>query len=359
MPVTFRVGTFNFENLFSRARVLNLQDRARVADLLGQVAQLEKLLGQAAYTPADKTQIKQLAADLATYIEIREDRGKLFTGRGSKRRVTAAGAGAWDGAVEFKRADINEMARESTIAVAKALSADLLCCVEVEDRQILQAFNRQTLDSKKFKYSMLIDGNDPRGIDVGLLSQFEIVNIRTHIFDRDATGIVFSRDCLEVELKLPDGRPFYFLCNHFKSQGFGTAAANDAKRRRQAVRLAQILREYNLATDLVLVAGDLNDDPNSAALQPLLTVNNLFDVLAVQFPTAPQERWTYKYQNQLNQIDYLLVSRPLKNGLHQATIERRGVYGIENLTHQPPFPSVTSPSTAASDHGAVVAEFRV
>ena len=268
MPFTFRVGTFNFENLFSRARVLNLQDHARTAELLTQVGQLEQLLGKATYSAEDKTQIKKLAEDLSTYIEIREDRGKLFTGRGSTRRVTASGASAWDGGVDFKRADISDMARESTITVVKTLDADLLCCVEIEDRQILQAFNSQALDSKKFKYSMLIDGNDPRGIDVGLLSNFEIVNIRTHIFDRDETGVVFSRDCLEVELKLPDGRPLYFLSNHLKSQGYGTQEGNDAKRRRQAMRLAQILREYNLARDLVIVAGDLNADPHDGDAWP-------------------------------------------------------------------------------------------
>jgi hypothetical protein len=49
----------------------------------------------------------------------------------------------------------------------------------------------------------------------------------------------------------------------------------------------------------------------------------------------------------------------LKLGLRKATIERRGVFGILNIIGQPPFPSVTSPSTAASDHCGVVAEFRV
>jgi endonuclease/exonuclease/phosphatase family metal-dependent hydrolase len=359
MPATFRVGTFNFENLFSRARVLNLQDHTRTAAVLAQVGQLEQLLGKAAYSATDKTQIKKLATDLSAYIEIREDRGKLFTGRGNARRVTASGAGAWDGGVDFKRADLSDMARESTVTVVKELNADILCCVEIEDRQMLQAFNSQTLDSRKFKYSMLIDGNDPRGIDVGLLSKFEIVNIRTHIFDRDSTGVVFSRDCLEVELRLPDGRSVHILCNHLKSQGYGTQAGNDAKRRRQSVRLAQILSRYNLATDLVIVAGDLNAAPASASLKPLLNVVNLFDVLALQFPSAPEQRWTYKYKNDLNQIDYLLVSRPLKLGFQRASIERRGVFGIQNIIGQAPFSSVTSATTAASDHCGVVAEFQV
>ena len=167
---------------------------------------------------------------------------------------------------------------------------------------MLQKFNSQGLGSKKFDYSMLIDANDPRGIDVGLLTRFEILNIRTHMFDRDQTGVIFSRDCLDTELKLPDGRSLHMLCNHLKSQGYGSQAANDAKRRRQTVRLAQILAGYNLATDFVIVAGDMNDDPSSAALQPLLSMNNLFDVLQLKFGGIMTNRWTYKYGKQLTRL---------------------------------------------------------
>jgi endonuclease/exonuclease/phosphatase family metal-dependent hydrolase len=228
--------------------------------------------------------------------------------------------------------------------------------VEVEDRGILQDFNSKILGGKKFKYPMLVDGNDPRGIDVGLLSNFEVANVRTHIFDRDSTGIIFSRDCLESELKLPDGRPLHILCNHLKSQGYGSPKANDAKRERQAVRNAEILSGYNLATDLVIVAGDMNDDPGSAPLQPMLGVSNLFDVLELKFGSNPQNRWTYKYRSQSNQIDFLLVSKPLKDGFQDAGIERRGMFGVNGVT---PFPSVTSKKTSASDHAAVWAEFNV
>ena len=59
------------------------------------------------------------------------------------------------------------------------------------------------------------------------------------------------------------------------------------------------------------MAGDLNDTPDSAPLKPLMDVRYLYDVLALQFPNQPKKRWTYHY-NDFEQIDYVLVSKPLK-----------------------------------------------
>lgn len=355
MPVTLRAATFNLENLFSRAKVLNLEDKALTSALLDKIAELGSLIGKPAYSPSDKTRIVALTKELSTYIEVREDRGKLFTGSGPTLRVTAAGRDSWDGGIEFKRAEITEMARKSTAEVVKSLRADVLCSVEIENRGVLSDFNRQTLGTKRFTYPMLIDGNDPRGIDVGLLTRYEISNLRTHIFDRDSTGFIFSRDCLEVEMRLADGRPVHILCNHLKSKGYGSQASSDAKRLRQSKRIAQILGRYNLAQDLVIVAGDMNDTPGSNPLQPLLSLPNLTDILTVKFANA-SDRWTYKYRSQLNQIDYLLVSKPLRDGFKAAGIERRGIFGLQGVT---PFKSVTSAKTSASDHAAVWAEFQV
>jgi hypothetical protein len=47
----------------------------------------------------------------------------------------------------------------------------------------------------KTEQVMLVDGNDDRGIDVGILMRGDhpLQQIRTHVFDADAQGVVFSR----------------------------------------------------------------------------------------------------------------------------------------------------------------------
>ncbi len=295
-------------------------------------------------------------------IDIRQDRGKLLGGAGANTTVKATGRDDWDGSILLKMADISEMARENTAKVVKSLQADVLCTVETENREALRDFDSQMLGNR-YPFELLIDGNDPRGIDVGLYSKFPIRDIHTHIFDKGEDGrAIFSRDCLEVELELPGGKPLYMLCNHFKSQGYGAAEANDARRRKQAERVAEIVSEYNLKTDCVIVAGDLNDSPQREphTLQALLDVENLFEALELQFPEA-KDRWTYHYRNEFNQIDFLLISKPLKTKLEEAGVERRGIYKLSELTDgaEEAFDTVTSWSNAASDHAAVWAEFRL
>lgn len=123
--------------------------------------------------------------------------------------------------------------------------------------------------------------------------------------------------------------------------------------------MAEILAGYHLTQDWVIVWGDLNDNPASAQLRPLLDVYNLHDVLELQYPSDSAKRWTYHYDD-FEQIDYILVSTPLKQRFLQAGVERRGIYDLNTLTAasgvvdvETEYPSVTYWTNAASDHGAV------
>jgi endonuclease/exonuclease/phosphatase family metal-dependent hydrolase len=355
MSTKFRLASFNVENLFSRAKVLNLDDETVGDDALAGIGELQSLLRKTKYTETVKKDIIKLFNGLKQFITIEENRGKLFKKKNYQIvGVSASGAGDWDGGIAFKRAKFSDLSRENTAKVIKAVKADVLCIVEAEDLPSLRAFDSHLLNSR-YKYEMLIDATDPRGIDVGLYSKFPIGGVWTHMYKK-----VFSRDCLEVEIELPNGQILYVLCNHFKSRGYGAQATNDAKRRRQAEEVAEILKQYDLKKDWVVVAGDLNDSPTRPpyTLKPLLGVGNLYDVLELQYPQQPDRRWTYHYKA-FEQIDYILVSDPLKRRLRAAGVERRGIAGLKKLTNgqEEEFDSVTHWRNAASDHGAVWAEF--
>jgi endonuclease/exonuclease/phosphatase family metal-dependent hydrolase len=171
--------------------------------------------------------------------------------------------------------------------------------------------------------------------------------------------LIFSRDCLEAEVVHPSGS-IWLLINHFKSKANGSPVKNNQKRRMQAARVAGILAEnYDLQKERVIVAGDFNDTPGSEPLAPLLQVDHLYDALQLKFPD-PKDRWTYHFQKN-EQIDYLLVSEPLRAAFQGAGVNRRGIYDVDKYTGGAiqPYPTVTHPSNSASDHGAIWAEFEL
>jgi endonuclease/exonuclease/phosphatase family metal-dependent hydrolase len=375
MPqTTFRVASFNVENLFARPKVFNFRDKSVGTALLKRIGDFNKILKQSTYSDDDKVKLVEEfnvgdpgngEAPLKGFILIREDRGKLW--KRSNRVITGVSAGGrndWDGGIEFLRAKFSTVGRENTGKVVRSVKADVACIVEADNRSTLQGFDTHVLNSK-YRYEMLIDGNDRRGIDVGLYSRFPLGNIRTHMFDGTSRSRTFSRDCPEYEVFLPNGESLYVLCNHLKSKGYDYGGTADARRKKQAQAIADILKRYNLNKDWVVVAGDMNDTPKSAALKPLVDVADLHDVLELQYPNDPQQRWTYHYKS-FEQIDYILVSKPLKDKFIKAGVQRKGMYDLKNLTasnnaidNETQYSSVTHWTNAASDHGAVWADFNL
>lgn len=358
MAVTLKIATFNCENLFQRTKALNFMDREKGDKILAKVDELQAELEKEVY---DGEKIFNLYRELQKFIEINEVREKLFK---RKQRqivgVKAKGKNDWGGFITFKTDDFPEITRQNTAKVVNAVNADIISLIEVEDKRTLDAFNSKLI-KKKYPYSMLIDAFDPRGIDVALLSRFEVCDIKTHMFEKTGRSRIFSRDCLEVTIKLADNDFMYFFVNHFKSQGYGLKEANDAKRLRQAQRVLDIIKErkFNLRQEKVVVLGDFNAPPGSQSLAPLLGFAGLKDVLALRV-ADPDDRWTYYYDS-AQQIDYILVSEPLQQACQTAGVERRGIFDVAKYSHGKitAWPEVQANGVAASasDHGAVWAEF--
>ncbi len=354
MGLRIRLATFNVENLFTRPRLMNFKSIDTGRDRLEDVVALQRELSRKTY---DAGRIATLTKSLKGYATIEAVRGKLFKGnRGTA--LAAKGAGDWDGFVRLTREHLREPARANTARVLREVDADVVCLVEVEDRLTLKHFVADYLEGRRYQHVMCIDGNDDRGIDVAIASRYPLGRLRSHVDDIRPGGRepIFSRDCLEVEVLSPAG-PIHFLLNHLKSQGYGSRAANDARRREQAGRVAELLADYDLERERVVVCGDMNDVPSSETLRPLVATPHLTDVLEAK-RVPPAERWTYHYERN-EQIDLMLVSDPLRDRLIDAGVFRRGIPGVErySVQHETSLPGMTDWTEAASDHGALWAEF--
>lgn len=197
-----RVATFNVENLFSRPSVLNMKDNDHAAKILAKISELKGLLDLKSYT-GKKEKIEDLYDELRDYIFINIRSSKvgrfLFT---EKDGLKAKGRGDWDGFVDLQRERFSDEQIKFTAKVIKAVNADIQCLVEVESAGTFKRFNTDLLGSR-FSDRIVIDGNDPRGIDIalGTKKRFPILSAKTNIFARDKKGTIFSRDCLKSSSK--------------------------------------------------------------------------------------------------------------------------------------------------------------
>lgn len=204
-----RIATYNVENLFRRAAILNLRDTQRIDELLDLMRQLQRLLGQDTYTPELKDNIFELSHQLVLYVDIRRDAGSLGAGRRATEPAFAStegckGRGDWIGEIVFKNSkEFSDEQRKNAGKAIKTLDAGHPVRRRSGGHGRAAAFNAQVLaGAKKFKQFVMIDSpNDPRGIDVACLTKHHIAGIRTHVFD-DGLEFkpVFSRDCLEVAI---------------------------------------------------------------------------------------------------------------------------------------------------------------
>lgn len=256
---------------------------------------------------------------------------------------------------------------------------DVLCLVEVESMLALREFNEQHLGGY-YDEAMLVDSRDFRLIDVAILSKRPITAVRSHVDDQDNKGYVFSRDCLEVEVATNDSgsKSVRLYINHLKSKmakNDAEAKAAAAKRKRQAERVVQIVKERHAGgafkNDRFVVLGDMNDSPGSPPIAAL-TDAGLEDMLARH--ASPDDRWThwYKSENQVSQLDHVLLSPALSKETdgQLPVLERRGIGhrqkvaanikafhedGTEAAFQFPRFPGVDH-TQAASDHAAIFFE---
>ena len=377
-----RIASFNVESFFERpvamapkTKALNESSGALAewkpgASVLDAFAQLNDLLAKDTYEPADKAAIvdllKQLglrSSDESKWVVLRQNRGRLLRrSPGKDPVVVATGRSSWLGWVELKKEPLSDVSIQNTGRVLMELAADVQGIVEAESRIALVGVSRAVLPNvggTPFEHVMLIDGNDERGIDVGIMTRngWELADIRSHVDDADAQGLIFSRDCAVYTVTNGMQR-IVVLLNHLKSKGYGNQADNNAKRLRQATRVTGIYQELRAGgEENVAVVGDFNDFPGSAPLQPLLAGTDLTDVGEhPKFSADAKRPGTFGNCTAKEKFDYILLAPKLFAKVTGGAVLRKGVWGGTNGTLWPHYPEITRQVDQASDHAAIYAD---
>lgn len=312
------VGTFNLNNLFSRYNFRGEIDAIQSGDT------------------ALNSSVKYSFTGNDTF-RIRTFKGKLVKGKGVADRS----------------------------AVAKriiSMDVDVLAVQEVEDIDTLNRFARDDLGGM-YPYRVLVEGNDPRLIDLGLLSKLPVGAVtswRHAVHASDPGTPVFGRDLLEVEiLNATRGRKLFTVFNnhlksHFVPVGqnpvVGAQRAN-ARRRRQAEKAREIILARTRPNSPFVVLGDMNDSPDSPDLAPLVASAGLPLANALTNPhetrpprpdqPPPQSAsWTHRFKPTGQPAEYELydqiwLSQSLRPRQTGAFIDRRTKHGGDGSDHDP------------------------
>jgi endonuclease/exonuclease/phosphatase family metal-dependent hydrolase len=314
------IGTFNLNNLFSR---FNFQ---------GAIQQLQSSSG-----PAGALTVRYEFTD-ANNIRVRTFLGKLVKGKDAQ--------------------DTDRVAQRIL-----AMDLDVLAVQEVENIGILREFNRENLNGR-YPFQVLIEGNDPRFIDIAILSKLPlgaVTSFQTAVHPADTSRTVFGRDLLEVEvLNAQRSRRLVVLYNNHLKSHFGDddnggqgKVANDQRRTRQAEMIATIVAQRQRADARYVILGDMNDAPTTAPLAPMLTIdgkaltNGLANAAETQPPKADpggfdpaSPVWTHRFKpagqpTQYELLDQIWLSEALAPRLGNAFIDRRTNLTGDGSDHDP------------------------
>ncbi len=236
---------------------------------------------------------------------------------------------------------------KSVARILALTKADIVALQEVENMAVLDDLAARPELEKAFSTRVLLPGNDPRGIDVALLSTYPTLEVTSHK-DELFTGSTamgdsfkFSRDCLEVHLSI-NGSRLVMLVSHFKAK----VSDNPAKRLAEAERTRAIAdgltAKYPGA--MVLILGDFNDFPGTPPINALQgAAPNLYTSAALTLPAA--DAWSVTFNGQTRLHDDHRV-----NG----ALEALRVAGSTTILHDAMLPPDL---TKTSDHAPVVSTY--
>ena len=146
---------------------------------------------------------------------------------------------------------------DAVAAVLARLDADVVLLQEVENLALALELGARA----GYAEARLVEGNDPRGIDVAVLSRPAIRRYVSHAAELDGEGrALWPRDCVEVHLTV-GARRVAIVASHLSSR----LSDDGTRRAAQAARMRAIADAISAADPeaLVLVGGDLNDPPTA------------------------------------------------------------------------------------------------
>lgn len=235
---------------------------------------------------------------------------------------------------------------DAILAAIRQAAPDILALQEMGDPAAWADFQARLraagLDYPHAEYLR----QDPQDRNLALLSRFPIATCRFHTNDTFTIGpgeFPVRRGFIEADIDVHSTYRLRLLVAHLKSKVFheyGQAEMRRNEARLLANHVRAVLKENPDAN--LLVAGDLNDNPDSDPIRSLLEYQDKPLLFDLRPEDADRDAWTYREGADTHyRIDYLLASPGL---LPEVELDRTCVLDSQGLAR-------------ASDHRPLLATF--
>ncbi len=204
---------------------------------------------------------------------------------------------------------------------------DLVCLVEVENDSVLRDLTQRTLIRRMGYDYIATHGADKRGVDVALLYHplsFRPISARSLRVLPEEAGVRQTRDVLHVSGLVAGDDTLDVFVVHFPSRGGGKPAERYRMKVCQKVRaVADSIVNVRERVGII-IAGDFNDEHNSLAIRDGLRAEALaigaegkakvgvspdaLYLLSVSLHAPGGIEGSYKFRGQWNELDQMVVS---------------------------------------------------
>jgi len=230
-------------------------------------------------------------------------------------------------------------------SVIGMIDPDVAVLTEIENQAVLDDLNTKL--GNKYAERSLIDGNDPRGVDIASLSKISYSSVISHAADSfvlqgtQGPSYTFARDAVEYHFTF-NGKPVVLIGVHFRSKG----PPDDPNKRLAEAEKARSIADSITAKDPttgIVVLGDYNDLPTSDPVKAVTGKAPDIYTDAASF-VAAADQWSFNFMGTSKE----LIDHQMANPVATAWLDDASVTIVHSATVDD-----------ASDHSPVIATYLV
>jgi len=217
---------------------------------------------------------------------------------------------------------LNNMAKVIS-QIANGNAPDILGVCELESATALKDLLNTGNLKNNYQFAHF-DSPDERGVDVALIfnqQKFSLLESKPLFVSLSKDSTDRTRDILYTKLLAKDAKDtLHFLVCHFPSRREGKYQSEQNRIDAAKVMKKFVSENVNLKTQNLIIMGDFNDEPWDKSVYKTMGAQNYFKtkdsaLLNLMWGFEKEKRGSYKFKNEINILDQIIISKALANNV--------------------------------------------